>query len=626
MVLGRQADDLSVPWDRQISRRHASLTLSGESLRVGRVPGSGNPIFFKGAQNDSFEVAPGEHFVIGETTFTFSCDQAMATVDMPSPVGERTFTQQFLRQVRYRDADRRIEVLNRLPEIIASADDQDDLLSRMISTLMAGIPDATAVGIVCTNSVSPSEASDTTASSEGSHEVTPIEIRHWDQRGNTTAKFEASQRLILDAIARGQTVLHFWDAAEAPDDRSGGYTMDDRNDWAFVSPMVNANNAATDSVPHRISSGQAASKEPSPANATQWAVYVAGKNRASASISAVNVSPVGDSRDNGPSQPTGPAQGDHQTAPDLEGDIKFCELVAATLKNLLDLRQLQRRQSTLRRFFSPAVVREFATRDPDEALKPRPCEVSVLFCDLRGFSRTSERLADDLLQLLRHVGQPLGIMTRMVLEHGGVIGDFHGDAAMGFWGWPVHQPDHALLAARAALEIQQRLQTHNAATDYPFEMGIGIATGRAVAGRIGTDDQEKVTVFGPVVNLASRLEGITAQVGASILIDDATAVALQQSPNPPPTVPLGRLLPAGMKNPVLAHLLIERRLAEADSLESRMAAVNEAFQRFDEGDWNAAAKLLGSLDADDPTRRLLMSHIENHATPTPHSIIVMDSK
>ena len=69
--------------------------------------------------------------------------------------------------------------------------------------------------------------------------------------------------------------------------------------------------------------------------------------------------------------------------------------------------------------------------------------MTVLFCDLRGFSRESERSADDLFGLLERVSRALGVMTHHILEEGGVIGDFHGDAAMGFWGWPIAQADAA---------------------------------------------------------------------------------------------------------------------------------------------------------------------------------------
>ena len=109
-------------------------------------------------------------------------------------------------------------------------------------------------------------------------------------------------------------------------------------------------------------------------------------------------------------------------------------------------------------------------------------------------------------------------MTHHIRQQGGVVGDFQGDAAMGFWGWPLPQKDAVLRTCRAALAVRAEFEATEG-----FHAGIGVATGRAVAGKIGTVDQVKVTVFGPVVNLASRLEGMTKILQAPILLDEATA-------------------------------------------------------------------------------------------------------
>ncbi len=128
---------------------------------------------------------------------------------------------------------------------------------------------------------------------------------------------------------------------------------------------------------------------------------------------------------------------------DLREDVKFAELVAAMLSSLRQMRLLEHRQATLSQFFSPVVLETLAVEDPELVLAPRETEVSVLFCDLRGFSRESERQADDLLGLLQRVSRALGVMTHHIRQQGGVVGDFQGDAAMGFWGWPLAQQDES---------------------------------------------------------------------------------------------------------------------------------------------------------------------------------------
>src|SRR4029079_3109081 len=117
------------------------------------------------------------------------------------------------------------------------------------------------------------------------------------------------------------------------------------------------------------------------------------------------------------------------------------------------------------------------------------------------------------------------------------------------WGWPISQDDAAQRACRAALGILSAFResspchsdapiNHDAILD--FRVGIGIASGRAVAGKIGTSDQVKVTVFGPVVNLAARLETMTRILRASILIDPPPA-AIVRATVPPDVCRVRRL-------------------------------------------------------------------------------------
>src|SRR5205807_10657676 len=134
----------------------------------------------------------------------------------------------------------------------------------------------------------------------------------------------------------------------------------------------------------------------------------------------------------------------------------------------------------------------------------------------------AEAAGNDLAGLLDRVSQALGVMTRHISAHGGVIGDFQGDAAMSFWGWPVASDDDPLNGCRAALEIRAEFAEAARTAGHPladFRMGIGLARGKAVAGRIGTGEHFVFTAFGPVVNLASRLEGMTKQVHLPIVID-----------------------------------------------------------------------------------------------------------
>lgn len=570
IVLGRACHGFTVPWDNQISRQHATLHFDGKRLSVCKIPSAGNPIFFRGTETQEFTLEHGDHFVIGETTFNFTVNQAMATVDVPNPIQQKTFSTQFLKQVRYRDADRRMNVLTRLPDVIASAANEEDLLTKMVNTLLAGISSASTIGVI-----------------KYLVEDGQTEVVHWDRRSISGGDFEASQRLIRQSVEGGETVLHFWDksASQGPggEDRQSQYTFDLSNDWAFACPLDASQDGAL------------------PAAADRWVIYVTGRNKlqsdASASLKPIPQFPLSSSET------------------DLEGDIKFCELIASMLCRLLQLRKLQQRQSSLRPFFSPAVTSAFANEDPDAVLRPRQCLVSVLFCDLRGFSKTSEALSNDLLKLLSIVSQSLGVMTRVILDQGGVIGDFHGDAAMGFWGWPIDQPDGAFRAVTAAIEIQNQIKQMSAEGSHEvFKMGIGIGTGEAVAGRIGTDDQVKVTAFGPVVNVASRLEGMTQQLGCSILIDEATALALPpDSPFTP--MPLGEIQPFAMQRSVKVFHIAEANEDKGQPNSAELEQVKLAVEAFGAGNWDTAKERLQDISDEDPTKRLLLKTMWELVSP-----------
>jgi adenylate cyclase len=302
----------------------------------------------------------------------------------------------------------------------------------------------------------------------------------------------------------------------------------------------------------------------------------------------------------------------------LQDDVKFAELVGTTIANLRQSRRLQRRQSELRYFFAPVVMEAMAGRDADEVLRPREANLSVMFCDLRGFSRASERDSHDLLALLDQVSEALGVMTQQILATDGVIGDFHGDAAMGFWGWPLEQADAAMRAAKTAIAIR-RMYADASVASGGFRCGIGIATGRAVAGRIGTVDQVKVTAFGPVVNLASRLEGITKAFGAEIIVDGATAAAIESPCKSidDDSVQLRKLAvvrPAGFKQAVSIFSLA----GDEPVPEDQNARYNSALVQLIDGKWRDAKQTLLSMSDDDGPRNFLLNLIDGqNQTPPP---------
>jgi adenylate cyclase len=286
------------------------------------------------------------------------------------------------------------------------------------------------------------------------------------------------------------------------------------------------------------------------------------------------------------------------------------------------------------RFFSPAVRRVLTAGDAEGTLKPRETEVTVLFCDLRGFARKIEAWAYDLVAMLERVSQALGVMTQNILAHKGVIADFLGDAALGFWGWPIPEPTMISQACLAALGIRAEFHAFAQRHDHPlaeFAVGIGIATGRAVAGRIGTPEQAKVTVFGPIVNLASRLEGMTRILHAPILLDEATArVVRQQLPTDQARCRrLALVKPFGLDTPLTVHELLPPAAQYPLLQDEHLAFYEAAFEAFIQGQWSTAYEMLHRVPPQDLGKDFLTGFIiQNHHSPPPgwNGVVALASK
>ena len=203
-------------------------------------------------------------------------------------------------------------------------------------------------------------------------------------------------------------------------------------------------------------------------------------------------------------------------------------------------------------------------------------------------------------------------------------------SGVGRWPSPMARcvPLQAALGIRAQFEAAARQPEHPLAD---FRVGIGIATGRAVAGKIGTADHVKVTVFGPVVNLASRLESMTRFVNASIVVDPATAGILRRRMPPE----LGRLRrvaivrPYGLKSSVEASELLPAAHEYPELTDQNLHDYEAALDSFVAGRWPETLELLNRVPAADRVKDFLAHFIaqHHHAAPTGwDGVVVLESK
>ena len=196
--------------------------------------------------------------------------------------------------------------------------------------------------------------------------------------------------------------------------------------------------------------------------------------------------------------------------------------------HMLDgLRQREFIRAAFGRYVSPEVARELL--DSPEGLRfgGEKRIVTVLMSDLRGYTQFSER--GDPAHVMDVLNEYLARMTDVIIAHGGTINEFIGDAVFAVFGAPLAHADHAERAAGAALGMQRAMAEINrqhAASGLPrFEMGIGINTGEAVVGNVGSEQRAKYTVVGSAVNVAARVEGAT--VGGQVFVTASTYEAIR---------------------------------------------------------------------------------------------------
>ncbi len=546
---------LAVPWDRMISSEHADLIVSDGALRVRQLKTARNPIRMLGSVASDFEVTSGESFQIGMTEFRFADALPRGDDSSMRLLDERSYNRAQLRQFGFGNANQRLEVLAELPNLLSASKSEEENAVGLVELLLKSIPHSTAVAIL---------QYDLPVVSPNAQ---PRMMR-WNSRPDQIGRFRPSNRLVFAAMNRGESKLYIWPQMAAED--SGRYTMSFGLGWAFCIPFITSRERG-------------------------WCLYVAGTG--------------------------GPNGASTVTGDDLMVEVRFTELLGAFFNSMHQVQRLRSTQAAMSQFFSPAVMAKLVAEGADTRLEPQEGNFSVLFCDVRGFSRRAEQEAQQLLNLLRRVSDALSVITRNIMLHEGVIADFQGDAAMAFWGWPAVLVDGPISACRAALAMQDELKRANLDPTHSlhgFEVGIGIGHGPAVAGKIGPPEQAKVGVFGPVVNLTSRLENMTKQFRVPILIDEPTAGFVRNylPPEEARCRPLARVIPVGMQTAVTVYELLGPANAAGAIPDSQLAEHGLALDLFNRGKWHEAMDRFDKLPVTDRCKELLMQFMAlHHFTP-----------
>ena len=153
-------------------------------------------------------------------------------------------------------------------------------------------------------------------------------------------------------------------------------------------------------------------------------------------------------------------------------------------------------------------------------------DMTFLFCDIRGFTPISEKYKGNPEGLTKLINRFLTRMTDVIIANGGTIDKFMGDCIMAFWNAPIEDPDHEQHAVQAAIDMQEALLKLNvqlAAEGLPtIAIGIGVNTGEALVGNMGSNQRFDYSVIGDAVNLAARLESSSKTLGKTLVVGEDT--------------------------------------------------------------------------------------------------------
>ena len=225
------------------------------------------------------------------------------------------------------------------------------------------------------------------------------------------------------------------------------------------------------------------------------------------------------------------------------GSVVLEAILTLTLRAIYEEYRRRKLRTAFNQYLSPEMVRRIDASGSGPALDGQKTEISVMFMDVRGFTTLSEALADTPETLTHIVNHIMDKATAIILDHGGTLDKYIGDALMAFWNAPMAQEDHAKRAVDAAIALEAMLPDLNQelkdmmgdrwpktdGVDVDIQIGIGIATGDAVVGNLGSQFRFNYSCIGDIVNLAARLEPFGKNTSLPITIADTTA---EQSAHP----------------------------------------------------------------------------------------------
>ena len=273
-------------------------------------------------------------------------------------------------------------------------------------------------------------------------------------------------------------------------------------------------------------------------------------------------------------------------------------VLVSLYRALFEEKEKRRVRSAFGQYLSPEVIRRLLVNP--RLVEPKKTSITVMFSDIRGFTTISEKL--DAQDLALFLNQYLSDMTQLVFEHHGTLDKYIGDAVMAFWGAPFEEPGHAGRACNTSLKMMARvreMQKQWEAEGKPhLDIGIGLNTGVASVGNMGSVLRYGYTALGDTVNLSSRLEGLNKDYGTHILVNETTYAAAKEDGFTFRELDLIRV--KGKLQPVTLYELIGRSgensaYGTPDDLRTRLEVFQKARGLYCKRQWEDAQKAFQSI-------------------------------
>lgn len=273
-------------------------------------------------------------------------------------------------------------------------------------------------------------------------------------------------------------------------------------------------------------------------------------------------------------------------------------LLVSLYRALFEEKEKRRVRTAFGQYLSPEVIRRLLLNP--RLVEPKKTKITVMFSDIRGFTTISEKL--DAQDLALFLNEYLSDMTRLVFEHSGTLDKYIGDAVMAFWGAPFEEPGHAARGCHTALKMMDRvheMQKKWEAEGKPrLDIGIGLNTGVASVGNMGSVLRYGYTALGDTVNLSARLEGLNKDYGTHILVNETAYAAVTADGFVFRELDLIRV--KGKLQPVVIYELIGRTgepsvYGTPDEVRARLEIFQRAHDLYRKRQWEEAQKTFQTI-------------------------------